>query len=174
MTENHSEWVLPGPEIESVARSLLKERTMPMHYAMILANRGLRTYKEAESFVSPSLDDLSDPFLFQDMHKAVERLKQALKNGEHIMIHGDYDVDGVCGTAIFMRIISGLGGKVSYYIPDRFKEGYGVSVDGVNEAEKLGVSLIMTVDTGMTAFEEAEYAKSKGIDFIITDHHEPQ
>ncbi len=174
MTENHCEWVLPGPEIEGIAKCIIKERTMPKHYAMILANRGLRTYKEAENFVSPSLDDLSDPFQFDDMHKAVERLKQALKNREHIMIHGDYDVDGVCGTAIFMRIISGLGGKVSYYIPDRFKEGYGVSVEGVNEAEKLGVSLIMTVDTGMTAFNEAEYAKSKGIDFIITDHHEPQ
>ncbi|MFC1551757.1 single-stranded-DNA-specific exonuclease RecJ [Candidatus Latescibacterota bacterium] len=174
MSENHTEWVLPGAEIESVARSLIKERTMPMHYAMVLANRGLRTFKEAESFVAPSLDDMSDPFLFHDMRKAVDRLNEALKNGEHIMIHGDYDVDGVCGTSIFMRIISGLGGKVSYYIPDRFREGYGVSIEGVDEAVKLGVTLIMTVDTGMTAFEEAEYAKSKGIDFIITDHHEPQ
>jgi single-stranded-DNA-specific exonuclease len=174
MSENHTEWVLPVAEIESVARSLIKERTMPEHYAMILANRGLRTFKEAESFVAPSLDDMCDPFLFHDMHKAVDRLKEALKNGEHIMIHGDYDVDGVCGTSIFMRIISGLGGKVSYYIPDRFKEGYGVSIEGVDQAAKMGVTLIMTVDTGMTAFEESKYAKSKGIDFIITDHHEPQ
>ncbi|MFC1539547.1 single-stranded-DNA-specific exonuclease RecJ [Candidatus Latescibacterota bacterium] len=174
MAKNNTEWVLPEIEVERIAKSLIKERSMPVHYAMILANRGLKTFKEAESFISPTLDDLSDPFLFNDMRKAVDRLKKALKNGEHIMVHGDYDVDGVCGTAIFMRIISGLGGKVSYYIPNRFKEGYGVSVDGVDEAEKLGVSLIMTVDTGMTAFEEATYAKSKGIDFIITDHHEPQ
>ncbi|MFC1489629.1 single-stranded-DNA-specific exonuclease RecJ [Candidatus Latescibacterota bacterium] len=174
MTKNNTEWALPGIDTLNLAKKLIQERTMPMHYAMILANRGLKSFKEAESFVAPSLDDMADPFLFKDMRKAVDRLKLALKNGEHIMIHGDYDVDGVCGTSIFMRIITGLGGKVSYYIPNRFREGYGVSIEGVNEAIKLGVTLIMTVDTGMTAFDEAKYAKSKGIDFIITDHHEPQ
>lgn len=174
MIDNNPEWVFPRVVVERVAESLMRERSMPSHYAIVLANRGINSFKEAEKFVAPSLDDLRDPFLFTDMRKAVERLKKALGNGEHIMVYGDYDVDGVCGTALFMRIMSNLGARVSYYIPDRFKEGYGVSIEGVNQAAEIGATLIMTVDTGMTAFDEADYARSKGIDFIITDHHEPQ
>ena len=174
MSENNPIWVMPGPEVERTAERLMHERQMSSHYALILARRGINTFKEAEEFTSPSLENLRDPFLFKDMEKAVERLKKALKNGEHLMIHGDYDVDGVCGTALFVRVISNLGAKVSYYIPNRFKEGYGVSTESVDRAEELGATLIITVDTGMTAFDEAVYAKSKGMDFIITDHHEPQ
>jgi single-stranded-DNA-specific exonuclease len=174
MLNNTPEWVFPSDEVERISQRLVHERPMPMCYARVLASRGLKTYKEAEAFVSPSLDDLKDPFLFDDMHIAVDRLKRALKNSEHIMVLGDYDVDGVCGTALFMRIFSNLGAKVSYYIPNRFKEGYGVSTDGVDRAAKLGASLIMTVDSGVTAFDEADYSQKKGIDFIITDHHEPQ
>ena len=174
MSGNNPIWVMPGPEVESAAKRLMHEHQMASHYAMILASRGINTFKEAEEFTSPSLEDLRDPFLFKDMEKAVERLKKALKNGEHLMILGDYDVDGVCGTALFVRVISNLGTKVSYYIPNRFKEGYGVSAESVDRAEELGATLIITVDAGMTAFDEAVYAKSKGMDFIITDHHEPQ
>lgn len=174
MLENNPKWVMPGAEVERKAERLMRERPMPAHYAMVLASRGINSFKEAEAFVNPSLDDLKDPFLFKDMDKAVERLEKALRNSEHMMVMGDYDVDGVCGTALFVRIISNLGGKVSYYIPNRFKEGYGVSTEGVDNAAKLGVSLIITVDSGTTALDETEYAKGKGIDFIITDHHEPQ
>lgn len=174
MTDNSPVWIMPGPETEKVARRLINERPMPQYFASILAGRGIKTYKEAEAFVSPSLDDLIDPFIFKEMHTAVERLTRALKKGEHIMVLGDYDVDGVCGTALFIRTMSNLGAKVSYYIPNRFKEGYGVSSDGVDRAAEMGASLIMTVDSGITAFHEANYAKTKGIDFIITDHHEPQ
>ena len=174
MPENTPKWVMPGAKEEQIAERLMRERPMPAHYAKILASRGINSFKEAEAFVNPSIDDLKDPFLFKDMGKAVERLKKALRNGEHMMVLGDYDVDGVCGTAIFVRVISNLGGKVSYYIPNRFKEGYGVSLESIDSAVKLGVSLIMTVDSGTTALNEAEYAKGKGIDFIVTDHHEPQ
>lgn len=168
------EWVFPDQSVEKTAERLMHERSMPKYFARILANRGIRAFAEAEAFVTPSLDDLRDPFLFTDMPIAVDRLKKALTNGEHVVILGDYDVDGVCGTALFLRVISNLGMKVSYYIPNRFREGYGVSMEGVDQAANFGASLIITVDTGMTAYGEADYAKSKGIDFIITDHHEPQ
>jgi single-stranded-DNA-specific exonuclease len=168
------EWLLPEPAIERTAERLMRERSMPLYFARILANRGIRSYAEAEAFANPSLEDLRDPFLFSDMRVAVDRLKRALHKGEHAMILGDYDVDGVCGTALFVRVLSNLGMKVNNYIPNRFKEGYGVSTGGVDQAAALGASLIITVDTGMTAYEEAAYARTKGIDFIITDHHEPQ
>ena len=142
------EWVLPGPAQERIAERLMNERPMPAYFARILANRGITSYAEAEAFANPSLDNLRDPFLFKDMHIAIDRLKKALRNSEHVMILGDYDVDGVCGTSLFVRVISNLGMKVSYYIPNRFKEGYGVSTEGVDEAESLGATLIMTVDTG--------------------------
>ncbi len=174
MTAKKPTWVLPGADVYRIAQRIMKERPMPEYFALVLASRGLKTFSEAEYFINPSLENLRDPFLFKDMHVAVERLKQALKKGEHTIILGDYDVDGVCGTSLFVRVMSNLGMKVSYYIPNRFSEGYGVSTDGVDKAVEIGATLILTVDTGMTAFNEAEYAKSKGIDFIITDHHEPQ
>jgi single-stranded-DNA-specific exonuclease len=174
MIEKEPRWVLPGQEIEAVAARLIREQPMPPHFARMLAIRGITNIKEANSFINPSLDDLRDPFLMKDMGKAVERLKRAMSVGEHIMVLGDYDVDGVCGTALFYRIMSNLGVKVSYHVPDRFKEGYGVSKEAIDRAIDLGVSLAISVDSGITAFVEAEYMKTKGIDFIITDHHEPQ
>lgn len=174
MIEKAPRWVLPGPEIESIAAHLIREQPMPPHFARMLALRGITTIKNENSFINPSLNDLRDPFLMKDMSKAVERLKRSMSAGEHIMILGDYDVDGVCGTALFYRIMADLGVKVSYHIPDRFKEGYGVSKEAIDRAINLGVTLVISVDSGITAFAEAEYMKSLGIDFIITDHHEPQ
>ena len=174
MIEKVPRWVLPGNEIENIAEKIIREHPMPPHFARMLAIRGITSIQEANSFISPSLSDLRDPFLMKDMDKAVTRLKRAMHSGEHIMVLGDYDVDGVCGTALFYRIMSNLGVKVSYHVPDRFKEGYGVSREAVDRAIDLGVSLVISVDSGITAFAEAEYIRSKGIDFIITDHHEPQ
>ncbi len=174
MIEKVPRWVLPGNEIENIAANVIREHPMPPHFARMLAIRGITSIQEANAFISPSLSDLRDPFLMKDMDKAVHRLKHAMQTGEHIMILGDYDVDGVCGTALFYRIMSNLGVKVSYHVPDRFKEGYGVSREAVDRAIDLGVSLVISVDSGITAFAEAEYIRSKGIDFIITDHHEPQ
>ncbi|MDP2983993.1 MAG: single-stranded-DNA-specific exonuclease RecJ [Candidatus Latescibacter sp.] len=174
MVEKVPRWVLTGHEIEIIVERLIHEQPMPVHFARMLAIRGITSIREATAFINPSLDDLRDPFLMKDMDKAVARLKKAMNTGERIMVLGDYDVDGVCGTALFVRIMTSLGIKVHYHVPDRFKEGYGVSREAIDRASALGVTLIITVDSGITAFDEAEYVKSKGMDFIITDHHEPQ
>lgn len=174
MDAKEPKWILPGPEIEKVAERLMNERLMPPHFARILAIRNLLTLAEAESFISPSLDSLRDPFLMKDMNRAVDRLKQAMNTGERILILGDYDVDGVCGTALFIRVMSSLGITVGYHVPNRFSEGYGVSREGIDRAIDFGATLLISIDSGITAFAEAEYARSKAIDFIITDHHEPQ
>ena len=147
---------------------------MPPHFARMLAMRGITSMNDVEAFVNPSLEGLRDPFLMADMHKGVERLKHGLKKGERMIVLGDYDVDGVCGTALFKRVMSNLGVKVGYHVPDRFKEGYGVSRAGIDHAIEFGATLIVSVDSGITANVEVEYARSMGIDVIITDHHEPQ
>jgi len=167
-------WELPGVDIEKTAQQLIWERPMPPHFARMLAVRGIHTIQEMDDFINPSLDDLRDPFLLKNMDKAVERLKHSLKAGERIMILGDYDVDGVCGTALFVRVMTNLGLKIGYHVPDRFKEGYGVSRESINHAIEFGAKLIVSVDSGITANAEIEYATSKGLDAIITDHHEPQ
>lgn len=174
MVEKVPRWILTGNEIEGIVESLIREQPMPVHFARMLAIRGITSIREATAFINPSLDDLRDPFLMKDMDKAVGRLKKAMNTGERIMVLGDYDVDGVCGTALFVRIMTSQGIKVHYHVPDRFKEGYGVSREAIDRASVLGVTLIITVDSGITAFDEAEYVKSRGMDFIITDHHEPQ
>ncbi|MFC1692290.1 single-stranded-DNA-specific exonuclease RecJ [Candidatus Latescibacterota bacterium] len=174
MREKEPVWILPGPEIERINEKLIAEHPMPPHFGCILAIRGIMTYKESDVFINPSLDDLRDPFQMKDMKKAVNRLKSAMKAGEHIMVLGDYDVDGVCGTALFVRVMSNLGIKVGYHVPNRFKEGYGVSREGIDKSENFGARLVVSVDSGITAFDEVEYATSRGIDTIITDHHEPQ
>jgi single-stranded-DNA-specific exonuclease len=174
MTEKEPTWELPKTSIDKGAMLLMQDHPMPIHFARVLMRRNIVTNDEVEKFINPSLSDLRDPFLMTDMHKAVERLKDALRNGERMMILGDYDVDGVCGTALFMRIMSSLGVKVGYHVPNRFKEGYGVSRDSIDRAEEFGAKLVVSVDSGITAFEEVEYARERGIDIIITDHHEPQ
>lgn len=174
MFEKEPKWELPTLEVEKTSQRLIWESPMPPHFARMLALRGITSVSEIEAFVNPSLDDLRDPFLMKDMAIAVERLKCALRTGERVMVLGDYDVDGVCGTALFMRVMSNLGVKVGYHVPDRFKEGYGVSREGVDHAVEFGATLIVSVDSGITANEETEYARSKGIEVIITDHHEPQ
>ncbi len=174
MYEKEPKWELPNIEIERIAQKLIWERPMPEHFAKMLAMRGIESMAEAESYVLPSLEDLRDPFLMKDMDEGVKRLRAALDAGERIMILGDYDVDGVCGTALFMRVMSNFGVKVGYHVPDRFKEGYGVSREGINHAIEFGATLVVSVDSGITAIDEIEYAREKGIDVVITDHHEPQ
>jgi len=174
MVDRELIWKLPGSETEKTTHNLISEHPMPPHFARMLALRDISSYDEVESFLHPSLDDLLDPFLMKDMEKAIERLKRAMKTGERVMILGDYDVDGVCGTALFIRVMSNLGVKVGYHIPDSFKEGYGVSTEGIDYAEKFGATLIISVDSGITALKEVEYSRDKGLDIIITDHHESQ
>ncbi|HIV85483.1 MAG TPA: single-stranded-DNA-specific exonuclease RecJ, partial [Candidatus Monoglobus merdigallinarum] len=123
-------------------------------------------------FLARDLSTMHDPFLMKDMDKATERIHLAKKNNEKITIYGDYDVDGITSIAILYKYLKNMGIDVGYYVPDRMVEGYGVNKDALDKIKASGTKLIITVDTGITAVEEADYAKSIGLDFIVTDHHE--
>lgn len=139
--------------------------------AALLIKRGCETSEIAEKFLSPSIDDLHDPYLLTGMRKAVDRVMLAAENDEKILIWGDYDVDGTTGTVLLRKLLSILGIKTSYHIPDRFVEGYGVNIPGLEKARADGCSVAITVDCGIRAFEAAKWAKANGLDLIITDHH---
>jgi len=138
----------------------------------LLISRGITTKEKVNAFLNPSLEQLYDPLLLKDMDKAVKRIDEAIKKREKIYIYGDYDVDGITSTAILYRAFKRLGVDVSFYIPDRVNEGYGINKDAIDHIHSLAVDLIITVDSGITAVEEIEYAKSLGLDVIVTDHHE--
>ena len=142
--------------------------------AQLLINRGYDTPKKAGSFLRMEQEMLHDPFEMKDMDRAVERIKAAIDGGEKIAIYGDYDVDGVTSVSALYLYLAEKGANVCYYIPNRTAEGYGVSKNAIEALAGEGVTLIVTVDTGITANEEIEYAKTLGIDFVVTDHHECQ
>ncbi|MGM9815705.1 MAG: single-stranded-DNA-specific exonuclease RecJ [Lepagella sp.] len=144
-----------------------------MPVAELLVRRGVSTPEGAESFFSPSLNALHDPFLMPDMDKAVTRLNKAMGAKERIMIYGDYDVDGTTAVALVYKYLQNYYSNVEYYIPTRDDEGYGISVKSIDYAAENGVKLIIVLDCGIKAIDEIAYAKSKGIDFIICDHHVP-
>lgn len=141
--------------------------------AQILLNRGIKNEAEANVYLNSTLFDLPSPYLMDGMEEAVERIKKALESKEKIAIYGDYDVDGVTSTALFHTFLKSLGADVTYYNPDRIKEGYGVNMDAVKKLSKDGVTLIISGDCGITAAREVEEAKKLGVDFIVTDHHQP-
>lgn len=146
---------------------------LPLPIAQVLSARGISP-EESPAFLEPRLEDLNDPFLMRDMDKAVERIITAMKESQKIMVHGDYDVDGVTSLSLLYRNLTSIGLNVIPYIPDRFTEGYGLSSQGIEKAREEGISLIITVDCGITALEEIEMARKYGIDVIVTDHHEPR
>ena len=168
-----AKWVLTEPPDSELLKRLKQELNVPTLIAKVLINRGIRSFEMAREFLKPSLDDLYDPFQMAHMDRAVERLARAIQRGESIMIHGDYDVDGVTGTSFLYRILKFLGSEVSFYIPNRVEEGYGISALGVEEGKRRNVGLIISVDCGITAIEEVSLANRLGIDVIVTDHHEP-
>lgn len=139
----------------------------------LLVQRGIRSVTEAEKFFHPSLRDLHDPFLMPDMDKAVDRLNRAMGAKERIMVYGDYDVDGTTAVSLVYRYLQNFYSEIEYYIPTRYDDGYGISKATVDEAAAHGVRLIIILDCGIKAIEEIKYAKTKGIDFIICDHHVP-
>lgn len=141
--------------------------------AELLVRRGVSTPEGAEAFFSPSLNDLHDPFLMPDMDKAVRRLNKAMGAKERIMIYGDYDVDGTTAVALVYKYLQNYYSNVEYYIPTRDDEGYGISMKSIDYASENGVKLIIVLDCGIKAIKEIAYAKTKGIDFIICDHHVP-
>ena len=158
---------------EALQQQLERELNISAAAARMLVVRNIQSAEEARAFIRPSLDKLHDPFLMKDMDKAVERLHQALTQNENILIYGDYDVDGTTAVAVMYRFLSPLTSRLDYYIPDRHNEGYGVSQQGIDYAAERGCTLIITLDCGIKAVEKLAYAKSKGIDVIVCDHHTP-
>ncbi len=161
----------PSPDPQ-VVEALTTPRS-PKALAILLAQRGIRTEAEATAFYHPSLHELHDPFLMKDMDRAVERINQALRDKEPIMVYGDYDVDGTTSVALVYSMLSPYTDRLHHYVPDRYTEGYGVSIRGIDTAASLGVKLIIALDCGIKALAQVAYAKEKGIDFIICDHHLP-
>ncbi|MFR9166219.1 MAG: single-stranded-DNA-specific exonuclease RecJ [Dysgonomonas sp.] len=139
----------------------------------LLIQRGISTAEEAGKFFHPNLKDLHDPFLLPDMDKAVRRVEKALGNKERILVYGDYDVDGTTAVALVYKFLRKFTSNIDYYIPDRYDEGYGISDQGIDYAFDTDVKLIIALDCGIKAIEKVKYAKSRGIDFIICDHHMP-
>ena len=163
----------PSQEQTEAAKALAKETGINPVLCKLLLERGITSAAEAKRFFRPQLNELHDPFLMKDMSIAVERLNQAMGRKERIMVYGDYDVDGTTAVALVYKFLQQFYSNIDYYIPDRYNEGYGVSVKGVDYAYETGVKLIIVLDCGIKAVEEIAYAKEKGIDFIICDHHVP-
>jgi len=175
-------WRLPAtdsvldPENLHSAHELIRSINVPESIAHTLVARGVRTFEEAREFFRPTLEHLHDPFLMDDMARAVERIQRAVREGERITIYGDYDVDGTTSTAMLALFFESIGVHAAYHIPDRFTEGYGLSVAGLDRcfaAPEGAPSLILTIDCGITAIAPVAYARSRGADVIICDHHEP-
>ena len=167
-------WVLKEQGEPAKVARLATALEIPPVLANLLVQRGIETEEEAWQFFNPKLENLHDPFLMKDMRKAVERVDLALSRGESIMVYGDYDVDGTTAVALVYSFLRRLGHKaLMFYIPDRYTEGYGVSYKAIDHAQRKGVGVIITLDCGIKATEKVAYAKERGIDMIICDHHLP-
>ncbi len=158
---------------DAVAVELAAEAGIHPVVARLLVNRGITTASEAHTFLNPSLEHLHDPFLLPDLDAAVDRLLKAIRNREKICVHGDYDVDGVTATALLVRVLRALDADVDYHIPNRQREGYGLKPEAILASARRGSSVVVSCDCGITAWEAAEAARYRGIDLVITDHHEP-
>ncbi|MCS7017926.1 MAG: single-stranded-DNA-specific exonuclease RecJ [Cytophagales bacterium] len=166
-------WVVkPVPDSEQVA-SLASAINVSAPLATLLLQRGVATFEQARAFFRPSLDQLHNPFLMKDMDKAVWRLEEAIRNEERILIYGDYDVDGTTSVAMFYTFLRRYYSNVLFYTPDRYTEGYGISITGIDWAKQQGVSLIISLDCGIKSNRAISYAADLGIDFIVCDHHLP-
>ncbi|WP_136606739.1 single-stranded-DNA-specific exonuclease RecJ [Paenibacillus dokdonensis] len=172
MFESKYSWQAPAGT-EDTARSLAEALSVSPLTAALLASRGIGSVEEAGMFLNGNLEMLHDPYLMLGMEKAVPRIQQAVENGEHILIYGDYDADGVSSTSLMIYFMRHLGVSYDIYIPHRSNEGYGLHNHALDWAHQQGVSLVITVDTGISAVEQIAYANSLGIDVIVTDHHEP-
>ncbi len=167
-------WVLKNESADAeIVEKLAASLKIDPILALLLSQRGITTYREAHDFFRPSLDNLHDPFLLKDMHIAIERIEQAVDNGERILIYGDYDVDGTTAVALVYDFLKDFHDNLDYYIPDRYKEGYGISFTSIDYARETGVDLIISLDCGIKAYKQIDYARDQGIDFIVIDHHRP-
>ncbi|MFQ5800067.1 MAG: DHH family phosphoesterase, partial [Bacteroidota bacterium] len=166
-------WKLDPPAEPDAVRRLADEINVPQTIAAILVNRGIDTFEKAKAYFRPSLDLLHDPFLMDGMGRAVSRVLRARQLREKILLLGDYDVDGTNGTAMLYLFLRSLDFDVLLHIPDRIKEGYGISTTGIDRGKEFGATLMIAVDCGITAVEQVEYAATLGLDVIICDHHLP-
>jgi len=166
------QWKFPKIDLNEVQR-IAGQFDIPPSFAEIMVARGLTKKEKTTPFFSPSFSQLHDPFLMKDMGKAVDRVIQNIQSNKPIFIFGDYDVDGTTGASILYLGLQALGGNVTTYIPNREKEGYGLSEFGIDKAGKIGADLFITCDCGINAINRTNYANQKGIDVIITDHHIP-
>lgn len=165
-------WVIKKTDPKR-ARPLSEELSVSCITAQVLLNRGIDNINKAHEFLKPSLLDLKDPFLMKGMKEAVSRIKKGVRAKENIMVHGDYDVDGICATALLLLCLKNMGATVSHYIPDRASEGYGINENAVKAAITGKIKLFISVDCGITAIKQTQELNSSGIDVIITDHHQP-
>ncbi|WLR49977.1 single-stranded-DNA-specific exonuclease RecJ [Bacillus tianshenii] len=172
MLKAKSRWKVKSFSNE-LATEIEKELNVSSFVAQLLATRGIQSVEEAQQFLHVDTQDFYDPFLIHSMDIAVERIQRAIEQQEKVLVYGDYDADGVTSTTIMLKTLHELGANVDFYIPNRFDEGYGPNEAAFRKAKEAGVSLIVTVDTGISGAHEAEVAKELGIDLIITDHHEP-
>lgn len=166
-------WTLKPQPNSEIVYSLAKELNIDNTLAILLVQRGITNFEEAKKFFRPSLENLHDPYLMKDMDIAVQRIEKAISQNENILIYGDYDVDGTTAVSLMYSYLKTIYPNVATYIPDRYAEGYGVSYKGIDFAEDNDLSLIIALDCGIKAIDKVAYAKEKGIDFIICDHHKP-
>lgn len=176
---SQKKWIFPPLNI-NLQTEISNALSISPVLSQLLINRGLTDVESAKMFLQSNLSLLSDPMLLPDIEKSCERIIDALSQGEKITVYGDYDVDGISATALMVQCLDTLSGLywnrksiIDYYIPDRLEEGYGLSVEAIRTLSEMGTKVIITVDCGINSFKEAEYAREKGIDLIITDHHEP-
>ncbi len=168
-------WVIKEQGEDKLVKTLARELSIGKQLANLLVQRGIKTFQEAKTFFRPELSQLHDPFLMKDMDVAVERIEQAIIKEEKILVYGDYDVDGTSAVALVYSFFKSQykSENIDFYIPDRYNEGYGISFKGIDFAYENGLKLIIALDCGIKATEQIKYAKEKGIDFIICDHHRP-
>jgi len=166
-------WLLKERGDERVATILATEMAVPAAVASLMVQRGITTKKQAEEFFNPSLNSLHDPFLMKDMNRAVDRISTAISRNDKILVYGDYDVDGTTSVALMYAFLRERHSNLDYYIPDRYHEGYGLSLKGIDYAADSNCRLIIALDCGIKSVDRVKYARTKGIDIIICDHHLP-
>ncbi|MCJ7820141.1 MAG: DHH family phosphoesterase, partial [Bacteroidales bacterium] len=166
-------WLFKEKGDETVARTLATEMAVPLSVVNLMVQRGITSSRQAEEFFNPSLKTLHDPFLMKDMNKAVDRISTAISRNEKILVYGDYDVDGTTSVAMLYAFLRERHTSLDYYIPDRYHEGYGLSLKGIDYAASNNCRLIIALDCGIKSVDKVKYATSKGVDIIICDHHLP-